>query len=70
MMRAVTLSVLRGYKRFLSPILPPACRFEPTCSIYAMNAIDKYGVGRGSWLAFRRLMRCHPFHAGGWDPVP
>lgn len=70
MMRAVTLSVLRGYKRFLSPILPPACRFEPSCSIYAMNAIDKYGVGRGSWLAFRRLMRCHPFHAGGWDPVP
>lgn len=70
MMRAVTLSVLRAYKRFLSPILPPACRFEPTCSIYAMNAIDKYGVGRGSWLAFRRLMRCHPFHAGGWDPVP
>lgn len=70
MMRAIALYALRGYKRFVSPLLPPACRFEPTCSVYAMSAIDKYGVGRGSWLAFRRLMRCHPFHAGGWDPVP
>ena len=70
MMRAIALYALRGYKRFVSPLLPPACRFEPTCSVYAMSAIDKYGVGRGSWLAFRRLMRCHPFHVGGWDPVP
>ena len=69
-MRALILAVLRAYKRFVSPLLPPACRFEPTCSIYAMNAVQKYGVTRGSWLAFRRLMRCHPFHAGGFDPVP
>lgn len=69
-MRALILAVLRAYKRFVSPLLPPACRFEPTCSIYAMNAVQKYGVTRGSWLAFRRLVRCHPFHAGGFDPVP
>jgi len=69
-MRFMLLAVLRGYKRFLSPLLPPACRFEPTCSLYAMNAVEKYGAARGSWLAFRRLMRCHPFHAGGFDPVP
>lgn len=69
-MRFLLLAVLRGYKRFLSPLLPPACRFEPTCSMYAMNAVEKYGAARGSWMAFRRLMRCHPFHAGGFDPVP
>lgn len=69
-MRFLLLAVLRGYKRFLSPLVPPACRFEPTCSMYAMNAVEKYGAARGSWMAFRRLMRCHPFHAGGFDPVP
>lgn len=69
-MRFLLLAVLRGYKRFLSPLLPPACRFEPTCSMYAMNAVEKYGAARGSWMAFRRLLRCHPFHAGGFDPVP
>lgn len=69
-MRATALLLLRGYKRFISPLLPPACRFEPTCSMYAMDAIMKYGVGRGSWMAMRRLCRCHPFHPGGWDPVP
>lgn len=69
-MRQTLLLALRGYKRFISPLLPPACRFEPTCSVYAMDAISKYGVGRGSWMAMRRLLRCHPFHPGGWDPVP
>ncbi|HEY5611269.1 MAG TPA: membrane protein insertion efficiency factor YidD [Thermoanaerobaculia bacterium] len=69
-MRTLALFLLRTYKRFISPLLPPACRFEPTCSVYAMTAIDKYGIGRGSWLAFRRLLRCHPLHPGGWDPVP
>jgi putative membrane protein insertion efficiency factor len=64
------LLVLRGYKRFVSPLLPPACRFEPTCSVYAMGAISRHGALKGSWLAFRRLMRCHPFHPGGFDPVP
>ena len=69
-MRAVALFLLRFYKRFISPLLPPACRFEPTCSVYAMGAIDKYGFLRGSWLALKRLGRCHPLNPGGWDPVP
>jgi putative membrane protein insertion efficiency factor len=69
-MRAVVLALLRFYKRFISPILPPMCRFEPTCSMYAAQAVEKYGVMRGSWLALRRLMRCHAFNPGGWDPVP
>jgi putative membrane protein insertion efficiency factor len=68
--RSFLLLLLRGYKRFISPLLPPACRFEPTCSVYAMGAISKHGALKGSWLAFRRLMRCHPFHPGGFDPVP
>lgn len=70
MMRRVVILLLRGYKRFLSPLLPPLCRFEPTCSVYASEAVSRYGVIRGSWLSVRRLLRCHPFHPGGWDPVP
>ena len=69
-MRVLALAALRVYKRFVSPLLPPLCRFEPTCSAYAMGAISKYGVLKGGWLALRRLLRCHPFHPGGWDPVP
>ena len=61
---------LDAYKRFLSPLLPRACRFEPTCSVYAREAIARYGLARGGALALRRLFRCHPFHRGGLDPVP
>ena len=70
MMRALALVLLRVYKRFLSPLLPPMCRFEPTCSVYTMQAVEKYGAARGTWLGIRRLARCHPFNPGGWDPVP
>jgi uncharacterized protein len=68
--RQSAVLLLRGYKRFVSPLLPPMCRFEPTCSIYAMQAIEKYGMIRGAWMGAKRLLRCHPLHAGGWDPVP
>src|SRR6478609_5834303 len=62
--------LIRGYQRFISPALPPSCRFYPSCSTYALEAVAKYGLLRGSWLAAWRLMRCHPFHPGGVDPVP
>jgi putative membrane protein insertion efficiency factor len=68
--RRIPLFLLRGYKRFISPLLPPMCRFEPTCSVYTMQAVEKYGTLRGTWLGMRRLARCHPFNPGGWDPVP
>jgi putative membrane protein insertion efficiency factor len=64
------VSILTAYKRFLSPLLPRACRFEPTCSVYAKEAVAKYGLARGARLAGARLLRCHPFHRGGFDPVP
>ena len=63
-------TLIRGYQRFLSPALPPSCRFHPSCSQYALEAVTRYGALRGSWLAARRLARCHPFHPGGFDPVP
>ena len=69
-MRAVALFLLRFYKRFISPLLPPMCRFEPTCSIYMMQAIERYGTARGVWMGLKRLAHCHPLHPGGWDPVP
>ncbi|KAF1687808.1 membrane protein insertion efficiency factor YidD [Pseudoxanthomonas broegbernensis] len=61
---------LRAYKRFISPLLGPRCRFVPSCSEYAMQAIAMHGAARGGWLAVRRLARCHPLHPGGHDPVP
>jgi putative membrane protein insertion efficiency factor len=64
------LALLGGYQRWLSPLLGPRCRFAPTCSAYAVEAVTVHGAARGSWLAARRLARCHPFHPGGHDPVP
>ncbi len=63
-------AMLRFYKTVISPLLPRACRFEPTCSVYAREAVERHGLGRGVVLAIRRLARCHPFRAGGFDPVP
>ena len=68
--RRLVAGLIRAYQRFLSPALPPSCRFHPSCSQYALEAVTRYGVLRGSWLAIRRLARCHPFHPGGFDPVP
>ncbi len=62
--------LVRGYRLLLSPILPPACRFQPSCSAYALEAIAGHGALRGGWLAVRRILRCHPWNDGGYDPVP
>jgi len=64
------VGLVRVYQRLLSPLLPPSCRFYPSCSAYAVTALTRHGAAKGSWLAARRLARCHPFHPGGIDPVP
>ncbi len=69
-LRGVAVQLLRGYKWAISPLLPPSCRYVPTCSEYAMEAVERHGVLRGLWLAIRRVLRCHPFVKGGFDPVP
>jgi uncharacterized protein len=63
-------AMIRGYQLLVRPILPPSCRFYPSCSHYAAEAVARYGPGHGSWLALRRLLRCHPWCGGGYDPVP
>jgi hypothetical protein len=68
-MKFIAISLLRIYKYAISPLLPPSCRFTPTCSEYAAEAIEKYGFFKGMFLGVKRLLRCHPFHAGGYDPV-
>lgn len=69
-MKYLALVPIRFYQRFISRGLPSACRFQPTCSQYAVEAIDRFGLLRGGWLAVKRILRCHPFHAPGFDPVP
>lgn len=69
LMRELALAVLRFYKQWISPLLPSACRFHPTCSEYMMHAVEKHGVVRGVFLGLKRLSKCHPFHEGGYDPV-
>jgi putative membrane protein insertion efficiency factor len=69
MTRKLIVAVLRFYKWTVSPWLPSACRYHPTCSEYTRQAVEKYGAGRGLWMGLRRLLRCHPLHAGGLDPV-
>jgi len=68
-MRSIAVALLKGYKFLISPMFPPSCRFTPTCSEYAADAIAKYGVLRGLGLGVKRLLRCHPFSEGGYDPV-
>ena len=68
--RRLLAGMVRGYQLVISPALPPSCRFTPSCSQYALEAIMRHGAARGTWLTVRRLVRCHPFHPGGFDPVP
>ena len=70
MMKKVLLALVKFYRVAISPHRPPCCRYIPTCSQYALEAIEKYGALKGGWLAFRRILRCNPFHKGGYDPVP
>ena len=72
-MKTLLLTLIRFYRRHISPHFPPSCRYIPSCSAYAMEAIEKYGAAKGGWLALKRLSRCHPFHKGEhdfYDPVP
>ncbi|AQQ52747.1 membrane protein insertion efficiency factor YidD [Planococcus lenghuensis] len=69
-MKAILTGTIRFYQRYISPMTPPSCRFYPTCSHYGLEAVQMHGAVKGSYLAIRRILRCHPFHAGGFDPVP
>lgn len=69
-MKMLMLGLIRVYRISISPLFPPSCRFQPTCSQYALEAIERFGAWRGGWMAFRRVLRCHPLHPGGYDPVP
>ncbi len=69
-LKQLILILIRGYRFFISPLFPPHCRFQPTCSAYALEAVERFGPLIGTGLALRRVLRCHPYHPGGYDPVP
>jgi uncharacterized protein len=69
-MKIILIGLIEGYQKYLSPLKPPMCRFQPTCSQYAIAALQTHGILKGSWLATCRICRCHPLHPGGYDPVP
>ena len=69
-MRQILIALIKLYRYAISPYLAPSCRYTPTCSSYAMEAVERFGIFRGSWLAIRRISRCHPWHEAGYDPVP
>jgi len=69
-LKKLLLLLIQFYRAAISPMFPPSCRYVPTCSAYAMEAIEKYGAAKGGWMALKRILRCHPFHKGGYDPVP
>ena len=68
-MKKVLILIIKGYQKFISPLFPPTCRFYPTCSTYIIQALEKYGFFKGSFLGIKRLLRCHPFNPGGYDPL-
>jgi putative membrane protein insertion efficiency factor len=70
MIKTLLITLIRGYRLLISPLFPPVCRFHPTCSQYAIEAIETFGIVQGSWLALKRILRCHPYHPGGYDPIP
>lgn len=69
-MKKILMSIIKIYQKAISPLMPPSCRFHPTCSSYGLEAIETHGALKGSWLSIRRISKCHPFHEGGFDPVP
>ena len=69
-MRRILITLIKLYRYAISPYLAPSCRYTPTCSSYAIEAVERFGIFRGSWLAIRRISRCHPWHEAGYDPVP
>jgi len=70
MLKNILILLIKGYKAFISPLFPPSCRFNPTCSQYGLEAIARFGAFKGGYLTIKRILRCHPFHPGGYDPVP
>ncbi|PEB51153.1 membrane protein insertion efficiency factor YidD [Bacillus pseudomycoides] len=69
-MKQIFIGIIRFYQKFISPMTPPTCRFHPTCSHYGLEAFQKHGAFKGFWLTLKRILKCHPFHPGGFDPVP